>query len=261
MVAAALLAGASSLAKSESMRTLVATGFVDLPPGNSPAEPKAGRLANWSAAVVTAGGGCGVAVAMAASWAARAALATNTAGVSGISNFDRTCSSAVKTQAVGTRVIPKRRTVSACVSTSTQTGSKQAVISATASSLASVVRSSVVLAKLHEAVKITSTGRRLISEARRAVARSGCQRTVVDAATAQPEEAVSRAITVRKRQIGCRFGIGITTQLENTRSERCIGRTGRRNHNENAMNPDLLSWNAPKCSSRSPRLRRFAPAP
>ena len=65
------------------------------------------------------------------------------------------------TQAVGTREMPRRRVASGYASTSMHTGSKQAVTSATASSLPSDVLSIAVLAGLHDAVKIASTGRRL----------------------------------------------------------------------------------------------------
>ena len=194
-----LVGANSSLAKSESMRTLAATALIALPPGGTvprmsvgavdrmalpPSPPKDGSVpdpfsemsanSRWLAeeSMAVPWPEERVAEAKAASCAARAAAATNPAGVSGSSNFDNALSSAERMQAVGTLVMPKRRVASGCVSTSTQTGSKQAVMRATASSLASVVRSRVVLAELQLAVKIASTGRWLISDARRAAARS-----------------------------------------------------------------------------------------
>jgi len=179
---------ASVLAKSERRRTLAATALSAGPPGGTvphtsargavcrivptslpnpandpdpPLEPseKVRAPAADSVAEAWAWDRDAAADAKAASCAARAAAATKSAGVSGSSNFESTRSSAERMQAVGTFVMPSRRVASGLSSTSTQTGSKQAVMRATASSLASVVRSSVVLAELQLAVKMASTGR------------------------------------------------------------------------------------------------------
>ena len=156
--------------------TARATLVSPLPKDGSAPEPLAGISANSRRLTdVSDGEPCSderAAEAKAASCAARAAAATNPAGVSGSSNFESSLSSAATMQAVGTFVMPRRRVASGLASTSTQTGSKHAVMRATASSLASVVRSRVVLAELQLAVKIASTGRWLASDARRAVARS-----------------------------------------------------------------------------------------
>ena len=231
----------SSLAKSESMRTLAATALIALPPGGTVPRtsavvaarrplpfslPKVGSadpLPEMSANSrrLTAGSGVpwdddrvAVAEARAASCAARAAAATNPAGVSGTSNFVSNCSSVLRMQAVGTFVMPRRRVASGFASTSTQTGSKQAPMRATASSLASVVRSRVVVAELQLAVKIASTGRWLISAARRAVARSGCHGMAADALAVHAENSVSAATVASRRQIREGVGIGITMQVE-----------------------------------------------
>jgi hypothetical protein len=102
-------------------------------------------------------------------------------------------------QAVGTRETPRRRVVSAFASTSTHTGSKQAAMRATASSLANVVRSRFTLDELQLAVKIASTGRRLTSDARRAAARSACHATAADALTDHADDNTSRATMASRR--------------------------------------------------------------
>ena len=232
----------SSLAKSESMRTLAATALIALPPGGTVPRtsavvaarrplpfslPKVGsadplpemsansrRLTAGSVVMPWDDDRVAVAEARAASCAARAAAATNPAGVSGTSNFVSNCSSVLRMQAVGTFVMPRRRVASGFASTSTQTGSKQAPIRATASSLASVVRSRVVVAELQLAVKIASTGRWLISAARRAVARSGCHGMAADALAVHAENSVSAATVASRRQIREGVGIGITMQVE-----------------------------------------------
>jgi hypothetical protein len=167
--------------------------------------------------------------------------------------------------------MPSRRVTSGLASTSTQTGSKQAVIKATASSLASVVRSSVVLAELQLAVKMASTGRWLISEARLAVAISACHATAAEADAAYADDRVTRATVASRWQIRDGIGIGITMQVEGItpasediwhdhqirmschrgcrpkgralpsgfKSERCIGRNGHRNRIEKASGWDL----------------------
>ena len=112
-----------------------------------------------------------------ASCAARPAAATNPAEDSGQSNFASTRSSRSITQAVGRCEIPIRRVISVWASTSSRSGSKQAVTSAIASSDASDVFSRFVLASLHCAVNTTSTGRWLTSEAAFASARSTCHGT------------------------------------------------------------------------------------
>ena len=223
------------------MRTLAATALIALPPGGTVPRtsavvaarrplpfslPKVGSadpLPEMSANSrrLTAGSGVpwdddrvAVAEARAASCAARAAAATNPAGVSGTSNFVSNCSSVLRMQAVGTFVMPRRRVASGFASTSTQTGSKQAPMRATASSLASVVRSRVVVAELQLAVKIASTGRWLISAARRAVARSGCHGMAADALAVHAENSVSAATVASRRQIREGVGIGITMQVE-----------------------------------------------
>jgi hypothetical protein len=61
-----------------------------------------------------------------------------------------------------------------------------------------VVRSSVVLAELQLAVKMASTGRWLISEARLAVAMSACHATAAEAEDVQADDSVTRA-TVASR--------------------------------------------------------------
>ena len=299
----------SSLAKSESMRTLAATALIALPPGGTVPRasavvvarrpfpfslPKVGSadpLPEMSAnsrrltagSVVVPWDDGRVAEARAASCAARAAAATNPAGVSGSSNFVSNCSSALMMHALGTFVMPKRRVASGFASTSTQTGSKQAPMRATASSLASVVRSRVVVAELQLAVKIAITGRWLISDARRAVARSGCHGMAAEALAVHAENSVSAAAVASRRQVWERVGIGITMQVEditpasgpcghlgttgtNERREpksgrvasgtpsavhtnifrpgRCIGRNGRRNRIENAIGSDFGGGNS-----------------
>ena len=234
------LAGVTaSLAKSDSLRTLAATALIALPPGGTvpwisavvaarmafaPSLPNGGRapvaLPEMSANSRTLAEGSAVvpwddervADATAACCAARAAAATNPAGVSGNSNFVSSCSSDVMMQAVGTLVTPRRRVASGEVSTSTQTGSKQAEMRATASSLASVVRSRVVLAELQLAVKMASMGRWLSSDARRAVARSGCHGTAANALAVHADGSVSMATVASRRQIREGIGIGITMQ-------------------------------------------------
>ena len=142
---------------------------------------------------------------------------------------------------------------------------------ATASSLASVVRSRVVLAELQLAVKMASTGRWLTSEARRAVAISACHATAAEAVDAHADGRVMRATMASRRQICDGICIGITIQVEDItpasgnnwpeqqrlvgchsgggpcalsdlsafRTERCIGRNGRRNRIEKAAAADF----------------------
>ena len=127
--------------------------------------------------------GCLLAVREAASWAARAVVATNPVDVDGQSKRTTTSSSSPRTHADGTCDISSRLARPGRLSTSIRTGSKQAASTASTSLATRTFCSNEVDSGLHDAMNTATTGLRLAADAVLAAARSACHGVSADAAT------------------------------------------------------------------------------
>ena len=133
-------------------------------------------------------------------WARRATTATKSTVVVGMSKTQRTLPSAVRMHPAGTRVMPHWRTNAASMSASTRTGSKHAVITASASGDVSTSSRTTASWPAQRALTTANTGRPDAAAAAAAASMPGCHAAAAAGCPRIPMPTnVAAAITTPRR--------------------------------------------------------------